>query len=56
MDKHTSNAPQGDAHELDDYLCDDYLCPACGAHYLPDRFALECDVCAAEDHTVEAPF
>jgi rubredoxin len=52
MPENTSNTPQVNRRDLDN----DYLCPACGARYLPDLFALECEVCAAEDHTVEAPF
>jgi hypothetical protein len=47
-----SNTPQGDDHDIDD----DMICGACGARYLPDRLALECEVCAAEDHTVEVEF
>ena len=35
---------------------DDMICGACGARYLPDRLALECEVCAAEDHTLEWEF
>lgn len=59
MPENNSITPQGDDFYLDDdygHLDNDYLCPVCGARYLPDRFALECKVCAAEDHTVEAPF
>lgn len=46
MPANDSNTPQGDDHGHDD----DSLCPACGARFLPDPLALECDVCAAEDH------
>lgn len=52
MDKDTSTAPQGDDHEPDN----EYLCPACEAHYKQDRFALECEVCAAADRTVGVEF
>ena len=52
----TGNTPQGANHDHDCDPDDDMICGACGARYLPDRLALECEVCAAEDHTVEVGF
>jgi len=52
MHADTSNTPQGNNGDPDD----DIICGACGARYLPDRFALECEFCAAGDHTLEWEF
>jgi len=54
MTNPTGNTPQGADYDHD--YDDNMICGACGARYKPDRFALECEVCAAEDHTVEVGF